>query len=173
MEPHLRTLQREIASAVSGMTAQQLAWHPSQKWSSAEILEHLYLTYTGTIKGFGRILAAGHPVTSKPTWKNRAQAFIVVRFGFLPSGREAPPHSRPKGLQPEKVAGEIVAKVGEMDEVLSQCALEFGPRRKVLDHPFLGPFSVDQWRRFHLVHGRHHLKQLRRIRSLLKAISPQ
>jgi hypothetical protein len=29
----------------------------------------------------------------------------------------------------------------------------------------LGPLSMQQWRKFHLIHGRHHLKQIARIRA--------
>ena len=32
---------------------------------------------------------------------------------------------------------------------------------KVVDHPILGAFTVDQWLKFHLVHTRHHEKQIR------------
>jgi hypothetical protein len=30
-----------------------------------------------------------------------------------------------------------------------------------MDHPFLGPLTASQWRKFHLVHGRHHARQIR------------
>jgi hypothetical protein len=55
-----------------------------------------------------------------------------------------------------------------MDALLAQCAARFGARSKVLDHPILGPFSIAQWRKFHLVHGRHHVKQIRRLREYVK-----
>jgi hypothetical protein len=29
-----------------------------------------------------------------------------------------------------------------------------------LDHPFIGPLTADQWRKFHWVHGRHHIRQM-------------
>jgi hypothetical protein len=168
MDPYLNRLQRELSSELQSWKLDQMSWHPPEKWGAAEILEHLYLTYTGTVKGFGRLLDSGTAKASSPTWKKRVQAMIVVRFGYLPTGRQAPPHSRPKGLAAEKVAAEIIPQIGLMDEVLSQCAAKFGPRTKVLDHPFLGPFSIRQWRKFHLVHGRHHLKQLRHLRAELK-----
>jgi hypothetical protein len=34
-----------------------------------------------------------------------------------------------------------------------------------LDHPILGPFSIAQWRKFHLVHGLHHVKQIQRLKD--------
>jgi len=166
MDPHLRRLQCGLDSAVADLSPDLLRWHPGGKWSAAEILEHLYLTYTGTSKGFDRVLRAGNPMTRMPTWKQRAQVLIVVGFGYLPSGREAPVVSRPRGLPGEQVLAEIGIKLAEMDEVMAVCAAKFGSRTKVLDHPLLGPFSVDQWRKFHLVHGLHHLKQLHRLQEL-------
>lgn len=166
VDPHLQRLHRELASAVTDLSPEQLRWHPTGKWSAGEILEHLYLTYTGTSKGFGRVLEAGNPLTKIPTWKQRVQALIVVRFGYLPSGREAPAVSRPRGLPSEQVVAEVGARLAEMDEIMARCAAQFGARTKVLDHPLLGPFSVSQWRKFHLVHGLHHLTQLHRLRTL-------
>lgn len=165
MDPHLATLQRTITSAIDGLTPEQLAWHPPQKWCTAEILEHLYLTYTGTTKGFGRVLAAGRSLAAKPTLKHRAQSLIVLGFGHLPSGRQAPANSQPRGLPSQQVAAEIATKIAEMDEAIARCQEKFGPRAKVLDHPLLGPFSTSQWQKFHLIHGLHHVKQIRALRD--------
>lgn len=167
MDPHLATLQRAITSAIEGLSDQQLTWHPAQKWCTAEILEHLYLTYTGTTKGFGRVLAAGKPLGTTPTWKNRAQTQVVLGLGYMPSGRKAPTHSQPRGLPSQQVASEIVSKIAEMDDAISRCQEKFGSRAKILDHPFLGPFTASQWRKFHLVHGLHHVKQIRALRNLI------
>ena len=173
MDPHLGELQQQIADAVSGLDVEQLTWHVPGKWSVAEILEHLYLTYTGTIKGCGRLLAADKLMVSGPTLKNRMQSLIVVGLGYMPSGRKSPEVARPRGLAADKVAGEVEGKIREMDAALAQVAGRFGTRAKVLDHPLLGPFSVGQWRKFHLVHGLHHVKQIRRLREQLPSPASQ
>ena len=59
MDWYLERLHEAIASATRGMTTEDLRRHPEGKWSAAEVLEHLYLTYTGTVKGFERCLQAG------------------------------------------------------------------------------------------------------------------
>ena len=173
MDPHLVELQREIADAVSGLHPEQLTWHAPEKWSVAEILEHLYLTYTGTIKGCGRLLTSDKPLVSPSTFKKRMQSLVVVGLGYMPSGRKSPDVARPRGLAADKVAGEIHAKISEMDAALAQGAAKFGTRVKVLDHPLLGPFSIAQWRKFHLVHGLHHVKQIRRLREHLQSTTSQ
>jgi DinB superfamily len=165
MDPYLGKLQREIASATASLSPEQLSWRHPGKWSVAEILEHLYLSYTGTSKGLCRVLDAGRPLATVLTWKQRAQAFVVVELGHMPSGREAPSVTRPRGLAPEKVMSVIAAKLAEMDEIMARCQEKFGARIKLLDHPTLGPCSLTQWRKFHLVHGRHHVKQIYRLRQ--------
>lgn len=164
MDPGLRTLQQEIAAAIAGLSAEQLTWHPEGKWCTAEVLEHLYLTYTGTTKGFERLMAAGQPKVSPPTFKQRVGRVAVIGFGYLPSGRQAPAMGRPRGLAKETVQAEIVGKIGEMDEMISRCEEKLG-RGKLLDHPILGPLTGAEWKKFHLVHGRHHLKQIRKLRA--------
>jgi len=164
VDSHLQRLQQEIASAVAGLSSEQLSWHPPGKWCAAEVLEHLYLTYTGTTKGFGRVAQAGESLATAQSWRQRGRALVVVGFGYFPSGREAPPVARPRGVPIEKVLAEIGAKIAEMDEIITRCEEKLGARSKLLDHPILGPLTAAQWRKFHLVHGRHHIKQIRRLR---------
>ena len=152
-------------SAVEGMSSEQMKWHPPEKWCAAEVLEHLYLSYTGTIKGFEKVLATGKPLTSRASTKQRLQTFVVVGFGYLPSGRKAPGTTIPRGLPVENVRNEVGAKITAMDEIIAQCEARFGRGICLLDHPIFGPLTAAQWRKFHLVHGLHHKKQLLRLRE--------
>jgi hypothetical protein len=72
--------------------------------------------------------------------------------------------ARPRGMPIEKVLAGIGAKIVEMDEIMTLCEEKLGARRKLLDHPILGPLTAAQWRKFHLVHGRHHIKQIGQLR---------
>lgn len=164
MDSYLQRLQQEVASAVAGLSAGQLSWHPPGKWCAAEVLEHLYLSYTGTIKGFERVAQAGGSLATAQSWRQRGRTLVVVGFGYFPSGREAPPVARPRGVPIEKVRAEIGAKIAELDESTARCEEKLGARSKLLDHPILGPLTAAEWRKFHLVHGRHHIKQIRRLR---------
>lgn len=164
MDRHLARLQREIDSAIAGLSPERMSWHPAGKWSALEIIEHLSLTYTGTTKGFSRVIEAGKPLARKATMRDHVRAFAVVTCGYLPTGRQAPVFSRPRGQAPENVLAQIAPNLAEIDHTINDCAEKLGLRHKVLDHPFLGPLSVEQWRKFHLVHGMHHVKQIRRLR---------
>jgi|ERR1700733_5233983 len=165
MDYRLDTLKQSLESAVEGMSSQQWTWHPPGKWCVAELLEHLYLTYTGTIKGFERVMAAGKPLASRPSIENRLRTFVVVGLGHMPAGVKAPVVAVPKGLSPAKVRSEFGAKIEAMDAIIAQCEERFGRRVHVLDHPILGPLTAPQWRKLHVVHGRHHHKQLLQLRE--------
>jgi hypothetical protein len=165
MDSRMENLQQALESAVEGMTGEQLSWRPGEKWCAAEVLEHLYLTYTGTIKGFEKAMAAGKPLVTRATMRQRVRSFVVLGLGHLPEGRTAPENTRPRGLAAEKVREEILGKIAAMDAIIAQCEARFGRGIKLLDHPILGPLTGTQWRKFHLVHGRHHQKQILRLRE--------
>jgi hypothetical protein len=165
LDPHLTRLQQEIASVIAGLTREQLSWHPPGKWCAAEVLEHLYLSYTGTVKGFERVAAAGKPLATKSNWKQRGGTLLLVGLGYFPPGRKAPPTATPRGLPTEKVTAEIGPAIARMDEIIQECEEKLGQRTKLLDHPILGPLTASEWRKFHLVHGLHHGKQIRRLRE--------
>jgi hypothetical protein len=168
MDAYLQRLQDAIASATLGMSAEDLARHPEGKWSTAQVLEHLYLTYTGTVKGCERCLQAGKPLARTPLLKDHMKAFVVTELGYLPKGRKGPERTQPRGMLVDEVTREIGPRISAMDELITQCEARFGKRSRVLDHPFLGPLSARQWRKFHWVHGRHHIKQIQGLRQLYK-----
>lgn len=165
MDSYLRRLQEAIASAIRGMTADDLSRHPEGKWSSAQILEHLYLTYEGTVKGFERCLHEGKPLARTPVLKDRMRTFLVTGLMHLPEGRKAPEPAQPRSLPADEVMREIAPQIRRMDELIARCEERFGKRKRMLDHPILGPLTARQWRKFHWVHGRHHLKQVWRLRQ--------
>jgi Protein of unknown function (DUF1569) len=165
MDSRLDKLKESLQSAVEGMSSEQLSWHPPGKWCAAELLEHLYLTYTGTIKGFERVVSKGKPLASRASMAQRMLTLVVVGLGHMPAGRKAPAMVLPKGLPAEQVRNEIGAKIVAMEAIIAQCEARFGRRVQLLDHPILGPLSATQWRKLHLVHGQHHLKQILRLRE--------
>ncbi|MBZ5680812.1 MAG: DUF1569 domain-containing protein [Acidobacteriia bacterium] len=165
MDTHLGKLQQALSTAIGGMSAEQLSWHPAGKWCAAEVLEHLYLTYTGTVKGFERVTAAGKSLATTPTFSQRLQTLVVLGLGYLPEGRKAPAVAQPRGLPQEQVVSGVFPAIGQMDEIITRCEKALGSGKKLLDHPILGPLTAKQWRKFHLVHGLHHAKQIQRLRS--------
>ena len=172
MDSRLQKLRESLESAVKGMSSEQLSWHLPGKWCAAEVLEHLYLTYAGTVKGFERVITKGRPLATRASVAHRVLTFVVVGLGHMPAGRKSPGVAQPRGLPTEQVRNEFGAKLVAMDAVIAQCEARFGRHVKLLDHPILGPLSATQWRTLHLVHGRHHQKQLVRLREMARQSPP-
>src|ERR1700680_412033 len=103
MDSRLDKLKKSLDSAVAGMSSEQWRWHPPGKWCATEVFEHLYLTYTGTIRGFERVIASGKPLGSRPSAAERVKTFVVVGLGHMPGGVKAPAVAVPKGVPVEKV----------------------------------------------------------------------
>jgi hypothetical protein len=165
MDFYLARLQDAIASSLNGLDEPAHSMQAEGKWSAAQILEHLYLTYTGTIKGFERCLEGGKPAARVPTWRDRIRSYVVVRLGHMPKGRKAPKNSTPRGLPPEQVRAEIVGKIAAMDAMITRAEARYGAQTRLLDHPILGPLRGRDWRKFHWVHGMHHLRQIDKLRK--------
>lgn len=167
MTGYLVRLQEAIASSVDGMTVEQLRRRPEGKWSAGEVLEHLYLTYTGTIKGCERCLESGVAQPGALSLKNRLEQAVVITLGHMPHGRQAPERTRPTGMPSQEVVAGIGGRISDMDAILERCEQRFGLNTRFLNHPVLGPLTGRGWRRFHSVHGLHHVEQIRNLRATL------
>jgi hypothetical protein len=165
MDTLLEELRQALEASVEGFSTEQMSWHPAEKWCAAEVLEHLYLTYTGTVKGFDRVLSTGRPLAGRASMKQRWRTLVVLGFDYLPEGRKAPKQTVPRGLPVEKVRSEVGLKLKEMDDIIARAVDRLG-HGQLLDHPSLGPLTGAQWRKFHYLHGRHHIRQIVRLRDL-------
>jgi hypothetical protein len=166
MDSYFERLHKAITLATSGMSGEALRRHPAGKWSTVEVLEHLYLSYSGTVKGFGRCLQEGKPLASPPTLSQRARIALVTGLGYFPEGRKSPSQVSPRGTSAEQVMADIGPKIEAMDRAIEQCEARYGKGTRLLDHPILGPLTGKQWRKFHWVHGRHHVKQIWKLRKM-------
>ena len=160
MPSHLEELQRELAGAIAGVSDHALVQAPPGKWNSAQILEHLLLSYKGTNFGLAKCLQKGSPLATAATLKHRFGKLLVVNLGYMPKGREAPKRAIPQGMAPEQVRTNVFEEIKKMESGFVECERRFGTAA-IMDHPFLGPLNAKEWRKFHLVHGRHHARQIR------------
>src|ERR1700726_2452350 len=126
MDFRLDELRQSLESAVEGMSIEQWSWHPPGKWCATEVLEHLYLTYTGTIKGFERVMTSGKPLASRASMTHRLRTLVVVGWGHMPAGVKAPAVAVPKGLPAEQARDEFGAKIPEMDAITPKCEASLG-----------------------------------------------
>jgi DinB superfamily len=165
MDFYLKQVREALERATEGMTPEQLERRPGEKWSAAQILEHLSLTYAGTAQAMEKCIQAGRPMATSPRMFQRVAVVLVVGLGHMPEGRTAPAYTVPRGLSGKEALAQIWTNLDAMEEIISKCERQFGGRVKIADHSILGPLSAAQWRKFHWVHGRHHAKQIERLRE--------
>jgi len=169
-----RSLQRlldRITNIIDGIQPSDRHCAPPGKWSPAEILEHLYLTYRGTAILFNRRWEEPTPVSTRTSWQHRRDRFVVLSLGILPSGRKAPAGTIPNGRLPREPIDAIRESLFEMDDAIARCEERQG-RLATVEHPILGPLTGAEWRRFHCVHGRHHLRQIVRRARRFQSDAP-
>lgn len=165
MHPKLARLQSTLSNAVLEISSEELTRRPQGKWSIAEILEHLNLSYVGTIKNFERCLADGKPRAGADRARHRWARLAVTRLGVFPSGRKSPERALPRGMDSAQVKSEVMTNLDRMDSVISRCEAAFPGGIPLADHPILGPLTASEWRGFHWAHGRHHARQIVKLRG--------
>ena len=170
MHKDLRRLETELAKALADLDPVQTQAAPvdqPDKWSIQQITEHLLGTYRSTITALQARVEKRSATRSKPTIRQRIGQFFVISLGRFPYGRVAPSAvspSCPSTIRSgEDLAQKVSVELTRLDQLTARGEHLFGDRRAVA-HIILGPLSMQQWRRFHLIHGLHHLKQIRAIR---------
>lgn len=161
----LLQLREHLANTIQGMSEEDLARHPQGKWSSADILDHLNQTYRGTVKNCERCLSAGKSGASVDRKSKRWQRRLVLWVGYIPYGRKSPENVLPRGTPIPQLTTEVFENLARMESVIAQCDIEFGHGKAIAEHPILGPLTAREWRKFHWVHGRHHTRQIIKLKQ--------
>ena len=171
MHPVLEQLQLEFERGLEGLTPAQAQLRTEDdpgRWSVQQIVEHLLMTYDLSADTFEQRIAQGRPTQARPTLKQWLGQIVVVRLGRFPQGRKAPVRVMPgepkEALSGVQLSGQTRERLQRFDAAAAKAEALFGQRRAIT-HAVLGPMSVWGWRRFHLTHGEHHLKQMAAIRS--------
>ena len=172
MNNDLRQLERGIAYSLEGLDSGQTQLRPSarrNRWSIQQIVEHLLLTYSATETAINARLEKGRPTQAKPKALQHFAQYTLIRLGYFPRGRKAPPAVAPTATEHPLSGRELTEAVSEhlrlLDELFNQGEELFGSAR-CASHMVLGPMSIPQWRRFQLIHGDHHVKQILAIRKV-------
>jgi hypothetical protein len=171
MNPTLLQLQGEIAHSLRDLDAHQTQLRlPSRpgNWSIQQIVEHLLLTYSSTETVIQGRLIKRTPTRSRPNPLQRFFQYGVTRLGYFPTGRKAPPIVTPQSTTHPLSGNQLVQAAAEhltrLDLLCNEAEDLFGPTTRCASHAVLGPLTLGQWRKFQLIHGEHHLKQIDAIR---------
>jgi len=171
MKDHLELLREELEVALGGLDSQQTQLQPvgeQGKWTVQQIVGHLLKTYAATEKAMEARVAKGQPTRAKVTVVQRVSQFALLRAGYFPQGRVAPEVVCAAAGEDAAPSGVLIAQLDlalfAMDRKLAETEALFGRNARSVNHMVLGPLSIDQWAKFHLAHGRHHIKQISAIR---------
>lgn len=165
------SLEQELRAAVTGLTETEMQMSPvgkAEKWTVQQIVEHLVMTYQSTLPLIRERLEKRTPTRAKPMLRQRLGQILILNLRKFPAGRPAPmavsPGSTVTLLSGDAMMKRVSAELVTLNELTEKGEKMFAGRRAV-SHIVLGPLSLAQWRRFHLVHGRHHVKQVLGIRK--------
>ena len=166
MHPDLARARAAIDTATEGMTEGDLLRHAPGKWSSAQVLEHLAKAYGSTAYILDKCVREHRTVATPPLARQRFFAWVIIGVGYFPHGRSAPSVTIPGGMSPLEALAAARTSLAALDAAAARGVEVFGPVTRVANHPLLGGFTIPQWRRFHRVHTRHHMKQIVALRVL-------
>jgi len=173
MNHDLETLRDELERALGGLDHRQTQLRPGNdpaRWSIHQIAGHLLLTYAATETALDARIAKGTPTRALPTLAQRFAQFTIIRAGYFPAGRKAPERVIAPADALPVPGGVLIAQVhaalDALDRRVAEAESVFGPKLRAVSHMVLGPLTTRQWQRFHLIHGRHHIKQIAAIRQL-------
>jgi DinB superfamily len=172
MNSDLHRLQRDLAHSLRDLDSAQTQWRPPSrpaKWSIQQIVEHLLLSYSGTETAINARLIKRTPTRAKPGLLQHFGQYTLIHLGYFPTGRKAPPLVTPPStvhpLSGEALTHAVAEHLGRLDLLFTEAQRLFGSTDRCASHMILGPLSINQWSRFQLIHGEHHVKQILAIRQ--------
>jgi len=134
---------------------------PASKWTPAQIVEHLALGLALSAETF-QARKNHAPMKRRPrTPAEKIAKLFIFGLRWFPPGRKAPERTTPAS-QIDRASAEahFLAAVEAWDQV-DRALL---PERRAdlfVKHPRMGDLTVEEWMRFHLIHARHHARQIR------------
>jgi hypothetical protein len=165
---------RDIAVELGHFDARSANVHPWGRphcWSVQQVVEHLVLSMDSTRKALEERLAKGRP--ERHTQRSRAEwalQLMILSAGHMPKGvgapREMSPNEDMQSTGVRELTERLETAIERLDATLDQCRQRFGLER-VGRHFLLGPLRMDQWRRYHVLHVRHHMRQMCSLRETL------
>ncbi len=160
MDVYIEWTRKEIEEATRGATPEALKSAPAGKWSAAQVLEHLLITYRTSTKLFERLRTTDEKFPPQ-NLKQQVGTFLITVVGYFPGGRKSPEFAVPTGsVDPQSILQDIYLQLERMDAALRELEAVKGRSGPIGTHPVLGPLTPGQWRRFHHCHTRHHMKQV-------------
>jgi len=162
-----------LFQTVEGLTAEQQGFRPApDRWSVAQLCDHLSIVEAGVLKVLGKVLAKAEESGAPPPPSDAPFAPVSIEE-FVERTRgvkiDAPESARPADSRP---VAESLAALRD-----SRAALHaLRPRLERLDahalrfpHPAWGPLNLYQWLLFVGAHEARHLAQIEALKEAMNA----
>jgi hypothetical protein len=166
MHPVLAKAIHPVAEQIATVTlaeAQVSANSELRRWSGQEVVEHLILSIQKSKEELQRRLKSKNSPFYSCTFIQWVIKFQLLWFGSMPRGIPATHSLSPHRIVAQDgpaLAARLLSEAEELSKALAECRIAFGVR-PCGNHPIYGPLRVEEWRRYHAVHCRHHLQQFK------------
>jgi hypothetical protein len=157
----LAELSALVLEPLRGRTDAEWERGPAGKWTPAQIVEHLALGLS--LSGETFLARSNHaPMSRRPrTPAERIASLLILGFRWFPPGRKAPSRTTPMEITRRVAEEHFLAGIAGWVQVEHDLLPTRG-HDLFVKHPRLGDLTIGEWIRFHLIHGRHHARQIRR-----------
>ncbi len=155
----------DLAGVVLGPLAgrPEASWQqaPPGKWTPAQIVEHLALALEMSATTFAARRAKEPMARRGTTLREKVGKVFTFGLGWFPPGRKAPERTTPASRVDGHAAEAHFRAALAAWEALERDLLPARRHDLFVKHPRLGDLTFEEWGRFHIVHARHHARQIR------------
>lgn len=134
---------------------------PAGKWTPAQIVEHLALGLNLSAQTL--LTRRNHAPMSRRrrTPAEHVAWFFIMGLRWFPPRRKAPERTTPaQHIDRATAEAHFLAGIEAWDQV-DRALLPERRANLFAKHPRMGDLTVEEWMRFHVIHARHHARQIR------------
>ena len=134
---------------------------PPGKWTPAQIVEHLALGLSLSAQTFQSRKDHAPMSRRRRTPAEHVARFFILGLRWFPPGRKSPERTTPaEGI--DRATAEAHFRAGvEAWDIVDRALLPERRFNLFVKQPRMGDLTVEEWMRFHLIHARHHARQIR------------
>ena len=157
----IRTKLRETLASVT--ESQAVAMPDGEKWSIAQIAEHVSMVGNGMHRICAKLLSKAEASGQVSDGAVDLNSFAEKALGIADVKLEAPEIVQPSGSR------SVAESVSSLDETqaafhaLKPLFEKYDAREPKFPHPYLGDMTAVEWLAMYGAHERRHLKQIERI----------
>jgi hypothetical protein len=159
---YLAETRNNLIEAVKGLTEEQWKFKPApDRWSAAEVLEHVVLIENMVHGILAKIEQAPAPAPDRDPLK--VDALILTKVPDRSEKAQAPPPALPAGRwTPADTLDKFQKSRAETTVILKSAS---ALRGHVVDHPVFGPLDGYEWILAVSAHSERHMKQILEVKA--------